>query len=337
MRARLLLLVLLLLASLLVPASPGGALAPAANVTLGGVSTDEVAILLNSAQAPPTGPISDPQGDTFGAGAVQLDLSSIDAVYASALTVTVEFYTPIEPASAGAANSVSGFVDMDTDQNAATGFPEDNMGLEFFVDISSEQGGNVDVVSIDAGGGQMPAGSAPISFTSTSFTIVVPLAVINDDGMLNYDVFAGTVDEGTDIAPNLPPGTSRALDTDGDGLPDSSDPDDDGDSNLPPGYTECKGPCPGGYWRDVVEMSVGTNPLDRCADTPTANDEADDKWPPDFDDNRSVNVVDFTLWKVDYPSPPKPLNARADLNASGSVNVLDFGAWRPYFGTACAP
>jgi hypothetical protein len=126
-------------------------------------------------------------------------------------------------------------------------------------------------------------------------------------------------------------------DSDGDGLLDAVDADDDNDSNLPPVYDNCKGACPGGYWRDTIEPLIGTDSLDRCADTATANDEAEDKWPPDFDDNRDVNVVDFTLWKAYYSSPPKPFNARADLDGSGAVNVLDFGAWKPYFGATCLP
>jgi CSLREA domain-containing protein len=117
-----------------------------------------------------------------------------------------------------------------------------------------------------------------------------------------------------------PTPTPAPLDTDGDGIPDATDPDDDNDG-----------------FSDGVEVATGTNPIDRCADTTTTNDEADDKWPPDFDDNRAVNVVDFSFWNAEYPSPPKPLNARADLNASGSVNVLDFGVWKTYFGTTCLP
>jgi hypothetical protein len=127
------------------------------------------------------------------------------------------------------------------------------------------------------------------------------------------------------------------IDTDSDGVGDNCDIDDDNDSNDPPAYAQCSGACPGGYWRDAVELSIGTNPLDCCADTTAANDEADDKWPPDFDDSRAVNVVDFTMWRASYASPPKALNQRADLNADGSVNILDFGAWKPYFGSSCVP
>jgi Tol biopolymer transport system component len=158
-----------------------------------------------------------------------------------------------------------------------------------------------------------------IAFKSSS-TNLVP-----DDTTLGYDVFVHDLG-----------------DTDGDGEWDPFDlcpnnPDCDNDSKLPPGYADCKGACPGGYWRDGVEISIGTSPTDRCADTTMADDEADDKWPPDFDDNGSVNIIDFMMWKASYSSPPKPLEPRADLDASGTVNVFDFGAWKAYFGATCSP
>jgi hypothetical protein len=137
--------------------------------------------------------------------------------------------------------------------------------------------------------------------------------------------------------PGPPTPTPVGLDSDGDTVPDEADLDDDNDSNSPPEYAQCLGLCPGGYWRDFIEQAVNTSTSDRCADTVAAGDELDDKWPPDFDDNRSVNVFDFILWRLDYASPPKPYSPRADLDATGTVNILDFGAWKAYFGAACAP
>jgi hypothetical protein len=125
--------------------------------------------------------------------------------------------------------------------------------------------------------------------------------------------------------------------TDGDGQGNVCDRDDDNDSNLPTAYSECKGPCPGGYWHDRIEEFLYTSSTDRCADTTTVNDEFDDKWPPDFDDNRSVDVVDFNIWRASYASPPKAWNRRADLDANYRVNILDFGAWKAYFGATCSP
>jgi len=128
-------------------------------------------------------------------------------------------------------------------------------------------------------------------------------------------------------------------DSDDDGSPDSSDLDDDNDSSLPPEYTECKGPCPGGFSRDAIEAFVGTSPTDGCADTLALNDEADDKWPPDFNDDRQVSALDFSLWKNHFPSSsddPK-YSSRSDLNGSGAVNVADFPMWKIYFNLTCTP
>jgi CSLREA domain-containing protein len=123
--------------------------------------------------------------------------------------------------------------------------------------------------------------------------------------------------------------------------------DCDGDSNLPPAYTDCKGPCPGGFNRDYVEAWVGTSLTNRCADTGgispppgSIDDEADDKWPPDFNDDRNVNALDFPRWRAYFPDP-SPLNSpaaqRSDLNADNNISMLDFAAWKPYFTSTCTP
>jgi hypothetical protein len=119
-----------------------------------------------------------------------------------------------------------------------------------------------------------------------------------------------------------------------------SNADCDGDSNAPPGYVTCLGNCPGGHNRDGVELWAGTSITDRCADSDTADNEVDDKWPPDYNDDRSVSVLDFPRWKVYYPDP-SPLAGeaakRSDLNADDAVNALDFPVWKAYFPSTCVP
>ena len=98
---------------------------------------------------------------------------------------------------------------------------------------------------------------------------------------------------------------------------------------------------------NAEETGIGTSATDRCADTgfvtgenaAGANDETDDKWPPDFNDDQRNDSLDFGLWKLDYASPPKPYDARADLNADTRVDALDFAVWKAYFysGAACVP
>ena len=112
------------------------------------------------------------------------------------------------------------------------------------------------------------------------------------------------------------------MDTDGDTTPNTSDTDDDND-----GFT------------DVIENWTGTNSLDRCADTTTPNNEWDDKWAPDADDSRSVNVLDILKFKPAFNSDPGDAawRKRFDLDKSSSVTILDILKVKPHFGTACVP
>jgi hypothetical protein len=144
-----------------------------------------------------------------------------------------------------------------------------------------------------------------------------------------------------DRCPVMVPAPDPACALDGND-PCLGNPDCDGDSNRPPGYSVCSGPCPGGYSRDGVELWVGTSPTDRCADTgpPGTDDEVDDKWPPDYNDDQAVNALDFVRWKQQFPNPGPLTTAaqkRSDLNAGNAVNALDFSAWKAYFPSTCVP
>src|SRR4051794_40171101 len=91
--------------------------------------------------------ISDPAGDTFGVGSVQLDITSADAIVSgTSLTFILTFQNAIRPASALVTNSLYGFIDIDADRNASTGGGGSNQGSlgpapapqlndEFFLDI----------------------------------------------------------------------------------------------------------------------------------------------------------------------------------------------------------
>ena len=119
-------------------------------------------------------------------------------------------------------------------------------------------------------------------------------------------------------------------DTDGDGISDACDPDDDDDS-LGIDAAQSGGGCDSGgvaqpRFRDCIELFVGTDPLDPCANTATADDEATDKMPADLNDDQVVNVTDRTLMTVvikNYAGGAGVYNARYDLNASGTLNVTD--------------
>src|SRR4029079_1794477 len=65
--------------------------------------------------------VTDPTADTFGSGAFQPDLTLATVVAQNALTITLQFNQPIAPFLAGAPNSIAGYIDIDVDQDAATG------------------------------------------------------------------------------------------------------------------------------------------------------------------------------------------------------------------------
>jgi hypothetical protein len=115
--------------------------------------------------------------------------------------------------------------------------------------------------------------------------------------------------------------------------------DSDLDSNVPPDYTACQGSCPGGYFDDNKEIWVGTNPLDPCANTTTVNDEEDDKWPPDFDDNRTVNILDVVkgfTGRMDVCQGNPLYLQRSDLNADTCITMDDVNIMQPYIGKTCS-
>lgn len=170
----------------------------------------------------------DPAGDTFGAAAVKPDIVSVDAnTSATAVEFTVTYAGAIAAPSAFAANSIVGFIDLDTDQNAATGGtaafggpvaggaslinfaiatlpvpgPTVGLGDEFLVQIGPElfHPGQVEVLNTTT----LAVTLVSISFAATSFTVSIPLANLGgDDGALNFGVITGSGFEPTDRIPN---------------------------------------------------------------------------------------------------------------------------------------
>ena len=101
-------------------------------------------------------------------------------------------------------------------------------------------------------------------------------------------------------------------DTDSDGLADVVDPDKDNDS------WGLGDPL---WFRDDIELFVGTDPLNPCADDTTRDNEADDKWPPDFNDDQAINILDRARIVAQILSGV--YDQRLDLNANGALNIQD--------------
>ena len=126
-------------------------------------------------------------------------------------------------------------------------------------------------------------------------------------------------------------------DADGDGYPDDVDgcPTTPTPWPTPFGDSDCDG------FTDAGEASVGTDPADPCAHTPDAHDEADDRWPADFDDDQTVDILDIV--QLTPPafntSPPNPnYSVRKDIAPDGAINILDIvHLTPPVFNTRCTP
>ena len=119
--------------------------------------------------------------------------------------------------------------------------------------------------------------------------------------------------------------------------------DDDGndgeDEPLPAGSESFY--CDGDGFIGTIEMHVfqrGSNVDDQyvCAGTASANDEADDRWPPDFDDNQNINIIDVVAFKPVFAEPVSG-NERFDLAPGGgsTINILDVIAMKPVFFESC--
>lgn len=157
--------------------------------------------------------VTDPVGDTFGSGAVQPDITSVEAQNGgNALTFTISFALAIAAPSQNRPESVTGYLDIDVDRQASTGAtsftelfspgPALALGAEVAVDLFSEadHAGKCDVLDAQTGS---VISTIPISYGLKNLTFSVPLALLSgSSGAVNYAVIVGTLDEATDRIPN---------------------------------------------------------------------------------------------------------------------------------------
>lgn len=177
--------------------------------------------------------VADPPGDTIGFGPVQHDITSVTGEGDTAVfCLTVEFAGEVDPADANTDLSLAGYVDIDTDEDATTGYPS---GPDSFCPQPAGIGAEatLDMFSVFEGVGLLytpfDVVSVPVTFDTNSFTAELPLSALDGDPGFNFAMVLGTFAEPTDCAPDgasihspdgaivLPP------DTDGDGVPDSID------------------------------------------------------------------------------------------------------------------
>ncbi|MCH8345552.1 MAG: hypothetical protein IIC87_01330 [Chloroflexi bacterium] len=96
---------------------------------------------------------------------------------------------------------------------------------------------------------------------------------------------------------------------------------------------------------DGMELFMGTLPLQSCPETAAPHDEALDAWPPDFDDNQSVEINDLLGAGVSFKGSfgssegDAAYSARFDMNASGEIDITDLlgagASFKSTFGQSC--
>jgi hypothetical protein len=90
----------------------------------------------------------------------------------------------------------------------------------------------------------------------------------------------------------------------------------------------------GDLWWDNHEQYYATSPWLACNFTTTLNDEPDN-WPPDFNDNRVVDILDVMSLKPFFNGTVPPVSKRYDLSISGNIDILDVLALQPFFNETC--
>lgn len=155
--------------------------------------------------------VSDPGGDTFGSGPTQLDVLSLSVTaHRGLLDISLSFAAPISAPDSGQPNAIDGFVDIDVDQNVASGdlpFVDSigggasGLGNEFYVDLFSYSAvdGSADLVDDPS---ETVVARVPIDVGDSQLTVSIPFWLLADDGALQVAAVVGTLTEPTDIVPN---------------------------------------------------------------------------------------------------------------------------------------
>lgn len=154
--------------------------------------------------------ITDPAGDEFSTGAsaglVPADIVKLTAwPEAGNLRIEIEFVDNVVSQVTGGPNVVVGWLDIDSDQNPATGtmpatdvFRPDagstGMGSDYLVELA-------DFIVLNSA--FVVVGTITPTFSGNTLSMAIPLSLLGgDDGFVNLATVVGTLAEPTDIAPD---------------------------------------------------------------------------------------------------------------------------------------
>ena len=153
--------------------------------------------------------------DTFGLGGAMIDIDALRYErIADSLSISLTFHTAISAPSAGLANSISGVIEIDIDQDPFTGyfafqdffsppFEPSPLGVEYgiFLEDESFTPGFVDIWEYDTA---VVTGTVPIDFGLNSLSVLIPLSLLgNDDGLVDMTVLIGDMNQPTDAIGGL--------------------------------------------------------------------------------------------------------------------------------------
>ncbi|MCH7698845.1 MAG: S8 family serine peptidase [Chloroflexi bacterium] len=161
--------------------------------------------------------VPDPLGDAFGSGSPNHDITSVAGDGdVDTFCLTVEFDGPVDPADAGTGQEVAGAIEFDVDQDPFTGF---SPFMDIFCASPSDLGveASLSMFDVSGGFGLLDGVPIPVVFNTTSFTAIIPLALIGGDSAFHFGMVLGSIFEPTDCAPedggciSAPDGTACVL------------------------------------------------------------------------------------------------------------------------------
>jgi DNA-binding beta-propeller fold protein YncE len=239
--------------------------------------------------------------DTIPAGGFSVAVDSVtNRVYIQGLTVVDGENNQVIAAVPGAYGAVA--------VNAATGrVYTGNTGDEAAVIVDASFNGIVDTVLV----GEQPEGVAINASTDRVYTanrFGDSVSVISDNGDADLDGVLNAADN----CPNWPNPPQN--------LPAWA---------VPPGDPDCDG------FSSANESTIGTLSFIPCDSTAIANDQNPDAWPPDFDDNKSVNITDVLALKPVFGTGVPPTSPRLDIQPGNGINIGDVLALKPFFNMSC--
>ncbi len=201
------------------------------NCTLSGLATRSVVVPFNGAPVESLKvactvlpiqvgfPFTDPAADTVtpapNNAPKAIDVLGLTGTYtATDLTMVIRFAGAVQGADANAANSATGWIEIDADEDATTGFPafinyfggNSSLGIDYFIDLFTANAGQMYAyfgLVDDNTGFLSDSVLIPAVFSGDSLKLVLPMSATSGDGKFKFAVLVGTTDRPTDLVPSL--------------------------------------------------------------------------------------------------------------------------------------